>query len=372
MDGIIIFIKSRFNITILVIILFKTQVIYSQELQREYRSSRFLGRGDTGIADANGGDSIFYNPAAIAYANNILNEIVIISPQIEGTSNFISLYDSAQGNGNVASLLAANQNKVYSAAGQSLTGIIFKKVSLGVMDRINSNIYAGIDPTTGIPTANIYGANRAGVYFTLAHDFFDGHLLVGINGKYIQKREVNLSISALDVDSEISNNSLKTMITNSLNVGSGVGADIGLLLVLHKESSTQLGITVRNLGMQYRWTVPEGSKAPTSEPTVFDTGFKTTFGTKKSRVGIYADFRDISNTENTDIGKRIHLGAEYVLNNFFGIMTGLNQGYPTFGLFLNFKFIKIEGGMYTEEIGKITGSLPSERFFSRIVLGWLI
>ncbi|WP_186645534.1 hypothetical protein [Fluviispira vulneris] len=371
MDGIIKTIKCNLNTIILFILLFKIQPIYSQELQREYRSSRFLGRGDSGIADANGGDSIFYNPAAIAYTNNILNEIVLISPQIEGTSNIKSLYDSAQGNGNVASLLAGNQNKVYSAAGQSFTGIVFKKVSLGVMDRINSNIYAGIDPSTGIPTANIYGANRAGIYLTLAHDFFDGHFLVGLNGKYIQKKEVDLAISALDVDTKLSNNSLKTIINNSLNVGSGVGADIGFLLVLHKESSTQLGFTVRNLGMQYRWTVPEGSTAPSSEPTVFDTGFKTTFGTKKSRVGLYLDFRDISNTEKAEIGKRIHLGAEYILNNFFGIMTGLNQGYPTFGLFLNFKIVKIEGGMYTEEIGKITGSLPSERFFVRIMLGWL-
>ncbi|KAB8029161.1 hypothetical protein [Fluviispira multicolorata] len=373
MDGLnkLYFKKIIFFIILLIEFLY-FQKINSQELQREYRAARFLGRGDTGIADSNGGDSIFYNPAGTAQTKGILNEIAIVSPQVEGTDNIKSLYDSAQGNSNAIDILAANQNKVFSAAAQNYTGIVFRKVSLAVMDRLNANAYVGIDPTTGIPTANIYGVNRAGVYLTLAHDFFDQHLLIGINGKYIQKREADLKISALNVESQISNSSLKSIIENSMKQGSGIGADIGMLLVLHKESSTQIGLVYRNLGMQYRWVVPEGASAPTSEPTVLDAGFKTSFGTKKSRVALFADMRDIANVENTDVGKRMHFGIEYSFLNSFGIMTGINQGYSTFGAFVSTKIIKVEGGVYTEEIGERVGTLPSQRFFGRIVFGWLI
>lgn len=367
------------NLSVTIYFLFLTfifshyQNANSQELQREYRSANFLGKGDTGIANATGEDAIFYNPAGIAQGKGILNEIVLASPQIEATPNINQLYDSYNGgNTSAVHILSQNQNTVFSGAGQNYSGILFRKVALGILDRANANAYAGIDPATGIPTANIYAANRTGVYLTLAHDFFDNRLFIGINGKFIQKKEIDLKLSALDAESKLSNNSLSTIINNSLNQGDGIGADIGMMYVFNKETATQIGIVYRNIGMQYRWSIPEGSATPSAEPTVLDAGFNTSVGTKKSRVSFSADVRDITNVQKAAFGKRVHLGVQYSLENTFGVMTGINQGYGTFGLFIHTKFIQIEGGMYTEEIGSKLGEYPSQRIFARIVLGWLI
>jgi hypothetical protein len=377
MEGIRVSIKNLtvtfYFISIIFIFSFYQQKIYSQELQREYRSSYFLGRGDTGIASATGEDAIFYNPAGIAQGKGILSEIVLASPQVEATQNVDQLYNSYNGNGsNALQLLSQNQNTVYSAAGQNYSGLIFRRVALGILDRANANAYEGIDPTTGIPTANIYAANRAGVYLTLAHDFFDNRLFIGMNGKYIQKKEINLSLTPAEAETQLSNNSLSTVINNSLNQGNGIGADLGMMYVLNKETATQVGVVYRNIGMQYRWTVPEGSTAPSAEPTVLDAGFNTSGGTKRSRITFAADVRDITNVQNAVFGKRVHLGLEYSLMDTFGVMTGLNQGYGTFGIFLHTRIVQIESGVYTEELGSRLGEYPSQRIFARIVLGWLL
>jgi hypothetical protein len=334
----------------------------SQELQRDYRAANFLGRGDTGIAAATGEDAIFYNPAGIAIGKGVLNEVVLGSPQVEGTQNIDQLYNSytrSGSNNSALQLLSQNQNTIYSAAAQNYSGLIFRRVALGILDRANANVYEGINPTTGIPTANIYAANRAGVYLTLAHDFFNNHLLIGMNGKYIQKKEIDLKLSALDAETQLSNSSLSSVINNSLNQGNGIGADIGMIFVLNKESETQIGVVYRNIGMQYRWTV-------------LDAGFNTSVGTKKSRIIFAADIRDITNVQNAVFGKRVHLGLEYSLMDSFGVMTGLNQGYGTFGVFFHTRIVHVESGMYTEEIGSRLGEYPSQRFFARVVLGWLL
>lgn len=345
---------------------------YAQELQREFRSAEFLGKGDVGIATAKGMDAVFYNPAGIAQGKGILSEIVAVSPQLEGTQNLKQLYDSYNGgNKSALQVLAENQNSVFSAAAQNYSGVIFRKIALGFMDRANANAFEGIDPNTGVPTANIYAANRTGVYLTLAHDFLNERLYFGMNGKFLQKKELNLSISALSAESQLSNSGLSTVINNNLNQGSGVGADLGTMLILSKEYSTQLGIVCRNIGMQYRW-VPDGNNQPTAEPTVLDVGFSTSFGTKKSKVTVSTDLRDVTNNQNVVISKRIHMGLEYSLLEQFGITTGINQGYPTFGVYFNAKVIKVETGIYTEEIGSRAGEYPSQRIYGRIVLGWLL
>lgn len=385
MDGLEYYLKKEnvFFLLLAIILLYNNQNIYPQELQREYRSAYFLGRGDAGIAAASGEDAIFYNPAGIAQTHSlfkgvdkqsrsIFNEFILASPQIEGTQNINDLYNNYNNNESALQLLSQNQNSVYSAAAQNFSGIIFKRVSLGVMDRASGNAYEAIDTSKGISNVNIYAANRAGIYLTLAHDFFNERLFIGINGKYIQKKEINLNLSVLEAESQLSNNSFSKIINNSLNQGSGVGADVGMIYVLDKESMTQIGLVYRNIGMQYRWTTPEGSAAPTAEPTVVDVGVNTSAGTNKSKFIFAADFRDVANVQNAVVGKRIHLGLEYSFLDTFGLMGGLNQEYPTVGVFWHSKIIKIEGGMYTEEIGTSLGEYPSQRIFARIILGWLL
>ena len=47
------------------------------ESYRLYRSAYFLGRGDTGIADADNHEAILYNPAGLALGKGLIQRICI-------------------------------------------------------------------------------------------------------------------------------------------------------------------------------------------------------------------------------------------------------------------------------------------------------
>ncbi|RYZ47331.1 MAG: hypothetical protein EOP07_27085, partial [Proteobacteria bacterium] len=55
----------------------------SLEFNTLYRSPYFLGRGDTGVATADGHEAIFYNPAGLAIGNGIYKETVLVSPSVQ-------------------------------------------------------------------------------------------------------------------------------------------------------------------------------------------------------------------------------------------------------------------------------------------------
>jgi hypothetical protein len=76
------------------------------------------------------------------------------------------------------------------------------------------------------------------------------------------------------------------------------------------------------------------------------------------RVGVEA--RHLTEPEH-QIGKKLHGGVELGIP-FIDVRTGLNQGYPTIGLTMDFFFLKLDAASYTEEEGVYPGQSPSARY----------
>ena len=100
-----------------------------------------------------------------------------------------------------------------------------------------------------------------------------------------------------------------------------------------------------------------------------NAGVALTFGTKLSSFKLLADYRDITGAHEDSVFKRTHFGVELNVRNFVGIMGGLNQGYPTGGVFFNTYLLRVDGGFYAEEAGERAGDYPDERYFARITVG---
>lgn len=346
---------------------------FAQSFKYQYRSARFLGRGDTGIANSKGADALFYNPAGIALSAKQFSELVVVSPQGEGSDNLKSAYDKKkEGDSQFLEYLIANKNNPFYAAAQNADAIVFKKFAIGLMQRGAINAQLSEDPSTGQPSLDFASETWNGGYVALSHDVLNGHLLFGITGKFVQKTQYNLNLTALQIDSQLRNNTLTQTLKDSERKGDAMGADFGSVLVLHKESETQIGAVVRNVGMKYSWVIPAYGIAPDDDPQQVDVGASTSFGTKRGRVKLFADYRDVLNQQNQQNIKHTHLGLEYNLEDSIIVMTGLNQGYVTYGVALNFKILRVEGGGYTEETGENPGQSPSIRYFGRISLGWLL
>jgi hypothetical protein len=320
-----------------------TAILYAENLEfyRLYRSPHYLGRGDTGVATADYQEAIFYNPAGLAQGKGLYKETVLISPSLQVSTKTKDL---------VRQVLVQEDNDPDTLRGylgrnlhlgfSTFTGVVFRRAAVGVLVSSDTNVMLAKSPDErGLETLHADAvANRVAV-FSAAEGFFNQKLLVGVTGKYIMRNEASLDVGVLD-----SSNISDQLSSNDAEVSrNGVGMDIGLMYDPGK-SPWRFGLHVEN--------------------AAFD------MTTRLSSMVIQADFRDVGGAVEKDVFKRLHLGSELQFARVFGFMGGLNQGYPTIGLFLNLYVMRFDIGAYTEEVGSTAGVRPDQRLFFRLKAGF--
>jgi|GEM_PF-627307 len=338
----------------------------------EFKSAHGLGMGGTGVSFTRGLDAAFVNPAGIAQSKSILSEIVLVSPLVTVGDEGRKLYKDIDAGTDTYDMIAKYQNKPQHVGVQNVTGISFKRAAFGLLQSGQVDVFAGTDPTSPLPIAEVRAIARAGVYLSSARAFLSDDLLVGVTTKVVQKRELSLRLSALEAQEKMKGSSSKALLNENMKQGTGIGADIGVQYrVSEMDTKPTFGVVGRNLGLRYGWGVPKGKKAPSAEKPTVDVGLSLEPGTKRSTSRVAIDFVDAANAYKLSPYKRIHLGAELSFQNVLGAMAGIGGGYPSFGAYMNIKILRIEGGVYGEELGKQPGDLRSRRYFARVSLGWL-
>lgn len=344
---------------------------YGAEITREYRSARYLGMGDAGTALAEGHDALFYNPAGIADVKGLINEVIILSPQLEAGANAKDLYNQIQAKTSTFDILKSIEGDPQHVAVQNYTGLVFRRSALGVYERAQTGLFLGTDPTKGMLVAQADVYARAGFHSAFGQSFFGDSLLVGLNLKFAHKAEGHVSLDALTAQDQLKGVSASSALSKYVKRGNGVGADTGIIWKISDKSQTRFGLVLRNVGgMKYRWPVPSTSTAPSSDKQVLDLGISLAPQTKKSSATISIDYRDALNANGESPYKRIHLGGRLSFRGLLGFTAGLNQGYPTYGAFLNLKLMRAEVGTYSEELGQNPGDMRSKRIFARLAVGW--
>lgn len=342
------------------------------EIQREYRSARHLGMGDAGVASASGADAIFYNPASIANVKGLLNEVVLASPQVSVGEDTRKLYSEVKAKKDALDIAQDHVNKPQHVAAQNFSGVVFRRSAFGLLQSAQSDLFVGNDPIKGSTVAEARAVARAGAYFALARGFLGDTLLLGTTLKIVQKASAFISVSAATAERDLKGRKSDELMKEYTKRGTGVGADVGLLWKLSASNSKPtFGLAVHNLGMKYRWPLPGDRQGPAPEKQTVDVGLSFEPGTKQSSSLIEIDVRDVFNASKEVIYKRIHLGGELSFQNVVGFMGGLNQGFPTYGGFVNLRLVRIEGGLYSEELGELPGDRKGKRFFGRVSVGWV-
>jgi hypothetical protein len=367
-----IFNKLFGKVSIIAFLFFLTRgLIGSPYTFNQYDSSRFLGQGDTGVSTTSGFDSVFYNPAGLAKYNSFINEAVLASPQIMASPSLINNYKTFMSNNTTADSMIHNflYNKydLFYGDVQNLSGVYFKNMGLSGLVKASALAYTADNLVNGLPQVEMQFTAYQGGVVSFYHAF-KPNFLAGLNFKYLQKSEFDYTLTASEVLQGISKNELKQDILQALKRGYGIGADVGLMY--HYENKASFGINIKNIVMDYQ--IPfQSYDSPSSDLTMIDAGASWTFHTSKSSFTIACDVTDVLNRTNDTFYKHVHLGATLDYNNLIGIMAGLNQGYLTYGGFINLKYLRLEGGQYSEEIGTLPGDLESPRYFVRLSVGWL-
>ncbi|MEN9825668.1 MAG: hypothetical protein RI953_1413 [Pseudomonadota bacterium] len=340
------------------------------ELSREYVSAPLMGSGGAGLTDVSGLEALFYNPANLARSQSVIGDIILVSPQIEASTNGLGIYKDVQANKNMLDIISSVIGHPVKLGVQNASGASFRRTALGLLQRVDLQISLKNDSVSGLPVASVSSSVRAGAAYGIARSFASNTFHLGVTGLLIQKAEANLSVSALEAQSKFGDSGGSSILNDAMKRGVGVGAHVGLLFTPNASSSPEFSIVARNIGMNYGVGGKATSDRPTTELQTVDLGMSLQPGTKNSRARISMDIYDILNASKQNFYKRLHLGTEVTFSNVLGVLGGLNQGYSTYGVFLNARLLRLDAGIFAEEMGKYPGDNKSRSYYGRLSVGW--
>lgn len=336
--------------------------------ERIYRSAYFLGRGDTGVAIADGSEAIHYNPAGLAQGKGVYKETVLVSPMVElstATKDLIRKFALEQSTG--ADTLAEEMGKNQHFGANNLSAVVFRRAAIGATISNQTDLLPRLSKDQGaLPVVSAFSATNQSLHFSLAEQFFSKSFTLGTTLKYVSRSVASIDIAlaeSSDLNERLSSDSL-------LNTGTGTGFDLGMMYRgQSKRAPFSLGLQVVNVGGLPLKGVTDQDEVDDLNQTI-NIGFAIEPGTKFSRFRLLLDVRDLAGETEPNNLKKVNIGTEIAIRKFIGVTSGLHHGYPTFGTFINIYVLRMDLGMYTEEVGDRIGERPDNRFYMRLTAGF--
>jgi hypothetical protein len=339
----------------------------AQEYPSFYRGVRPLAMGGAFTAVADDENALFYNPAGLADISRL--NLAIVNPLVETTEESVEMFQDLQ-DGNFETVEEAED---------------FLRKYIGVQQHIR----AAFNPYIGFNIAD-YGVMIAGlgngIVNALPTDLAnpkldvtvigDYGLLGGVGGKLpFSGLRVGLSVKAINRSSlqeqytaeELVDEDFDTLIEDDLNEGSGISADIGVLYTLPFISLVDLDV---GLALQNVPSMDMGDALDIDAQVNMGLAAKKTLA-RFDFIGAL-DCMDLSQSigDDDDWGKRFHLGAEVRFPMILSLQAGLNQGYWTGGIGLDFKVLRFDLATYGEEICDSAGDQVSRQYLAQVTIGW--
>jgi len=248
----------------------------------------------------------------------------------------------------------------------NFSGIVFRRAALGafVSSQNNLLVYKSVE-AGGLEAIKANLAATGGLTFSVAESFFSDHLFLGTTGKYMRRGQAKAELSILDADKV---NDMQS--SDFYGYGTGTGIDLGMMVRDDKAKMPwSFGLHIENVGDTS--IASNSSTAPVDDlKQQVNLGVAIEPGTKFSRLKLLFDLRDVTNHDEGDNAMKTHFGAELSFGNIFGVMAGLNQGYPTGGIYADIRVLRFDMGAYTEEVGEYAGNRPDTRYFARLMMGF--
>ena len=332
----------------------------SLESNRLYYDAYYMGRGDTGIADTDNSESIFYNPAAIASGKKFFKQFKIASPMLQASTGIQDFYSTIQSSESTdASSYVDYIGTPFTLGMNNLTALVFRRAAIGYLVSGTAKAIVYKDPDQGASEViTMEGIVNRAMTYSLAEQFFKGVLQVGTTVKIITQNYYLLEKLSISDATDI-----KDKLTDTLEEYSGYGVDVGMMLVSKHKHPLKLGITIKDIGDS---TLTNKNDQPSRKLyQTLNVGFSAGAGTKFSELRFLLDYRDILNNVETSWSKKLHIGANLAYKNLFGLTAGINQGYPTGGIFMDIRFFRADLAYYASEQGTVSGERQDGRIVFR-------
>jgi hypothetical protein len=363
--------KTLFIATLALLI---STVVSASEYTLMYRGARPMGMGGAFTAVSDDENALFYNPAGLNRIKPGEGKIVVLNPQIVLNTSAMNV-------------IGQIKDKMTKNPIDALTPYIGQNMHVGVMPSMPFWVRHDFALALMLPTlSNDTQLRRnvavqaienivmdSGLMFGFAHGFLQDRLSIGANVKFLVRGAGHVTFDAVQLYTK-KNFDFKDI----GGYGFGVDGDLGAMYTFNKIGFVvpTVALTINNI-------------AATKFPTHFGGGanayvLSDNFRLKRS-VGLGSKFEmpsawhfskwiiafDVNNIgQEGTFFKKVHLGTEAWLFNFFGLRGGVNQGYLTFGLALNIPVIQIEFFTYGEELGESAGSRGDRRVGLQLSFGW--
>ena len=337
--------------------------ISAQESLTMGRSYRSLAMGHTGIASANDSAALFYNPAILANVEGWWLDYsawtmensegftaedtvpMMISPTFPYTNrNGIS-------NGDKATFLSKENPYLRANAGINLTiNLTDKGVSVA-----GSYLIENIATMTDNGTT-IYQRDDTIQKVGISIPIGQGSMVLGLAATNIQRR--------------VAEDATTDMLTGWGSRESGTGYDIGLIYRMANKGRITWGLVAQNYG-GLKFDDPD-----LEEVEQIGLGISMNHEVGIFKIVPAIDVREI--TSKTDRKNTLHAGIELGIfpnstgGSYVTYRAGLNQGYQTQGVELNFfnHYLIVGYTLYGEEVGEGTAKVESKRAIAYISLGF--
>lgn len=327
---------------------------------RIYRNAYYLGRGDTGIADADNHQAIFYNPSGLAKGKGLYKEILFASPTVvvsQKTSDLVR--KTVVEEDNTAQALREFVGENQHIGLNSVTAIVFRRAAIGVLAESNNNVLLSKSPDArAVEIATASSTTNGVATFSMAESFWSDFLLVGTTVKYVSQKRGAIEVNVIDASN------ISDQLSNSNNIANytGTGFDLGFTLQWAGKNPMNLGLTIENVG-DTKLSSSEAGVSSRKFGQTINMGYVLQTGSGLSKMKLLVDIRDLASRVSKNFTKKIHIGAELDIAGFAGLSFGLNQGYPGIGTYVDLRFFRMDVGTYTQEVGSYAGSRADSRYY---------
>ena len=339
-------------------------VAAAEELPSLYRGIRPLGMGGAFITLSDDENAMFFNPAGLNDVSGF-GGVGLINPLVEVSKNTMGFYQD------LSDLDTKNQQKVIDFLNERVGERQHVRAALLPNFYMHNFAIAGLGQATVDMEIRDRGANPTmpthvrldtGVMASGAFGFFDQMFQIGVTGKFVQRQGVNKTYSAVDIV-----NDTFDPIDDADKAGkkSDFALDIGTKVNFKSFLKPSVALVVQNitdLDFEELGEIPQQVNIGASINPDFWI-LKTTFAVEIDDLTKNVEVDD-------DLYKRLHLGAEFRFPMILAVRAGVNGGYLTAGLGIDFWILSLSYATYAEEIGAFSGQRSDRRHVAQLSLGF--
>jgi hypothetical protein len=332
--------------------------VLAEEYPTLFRGVRPLGMGGAFLTLSNDENALFYNPAGLNDVKDargaILNPYGAVS---ENSLGFIRDLQDLEGTDEaaVADLLNQHVGEHQHSQAALFPNFYARNFAFGLLGSATMDLVVRNPANPEVVTD--VKADLAGLV-GVAHGFLKQTVQVGVTGKYVRREGVKKTFQAADIVVDFDPFADRAKETDfAFDIGTKVN-----MPVLFRPSIALVVQNIGDLDFEALGTIPQ----------------QIHLG-----VGLQPDFLGLSNTlaiemhdvtkeieSDDDTYKRVHLGAEVRFPKILAVQAGVNQGYYTAGVTLDFRILTVAAATYAEEMGSAAGQRADRRYVAQITLGF--